>query len=102
MDASEEVAALAPSIMRIYFLGLAVVGLSVVTSYYLQASLKRGKASLISALRGIILPIFFALTLPLIFDYNAIWWAIPLSEFITAIIAALFLLTERSTKNASI
>ncbi len=92
MNASDEVIKLAPSIMRTCFLGLSVAGISVVSSYYLQSCLKRGTASLISALRGIILPVFFAFTFPGVFGYNSIWWALPLSEFITAITAILCLI----------
>ena len=102
MDASEEVLRLSPRIMRICFLGLSVIGISILSSYYLQASLKKGLASLIAALRGIILPVSFAIILPLIFDFNAIWWALPLSEFITAAISvALLILTSRKKEGAS-
>ncbi len=101
MDATDEVLAIAPKIMRTCFLGLFLVGLSVLTSYYLQASLKQGLASIISALRGIILPVSFAFTLPLAFGYDAIWWAIPLSEFITAGVSVTLLLLTSRAKNAS-
>jgi Na+-driven multidrug efflux pump len=101
MDATEEVLSIAPGIMRKCFMGLFLVGFSVVSSYYLQASLKRGLASIISALRGIILPVFFALTLPFIFSYDAIWWSIPFGEFITAAVSVCFLISSHKTKNAS-
>lgn len=101
MDATEEVLLIAPKIMRTCFLGLCLIGFSVVTSYYLQASLKKSLASLISALRGIILPVSFAFILPAFFGYNAIWWAFPLSEFITAIVALVSLITTSKRKNAS-
>lgn len=100
MDATEEVLAFAPKIMRTCLLGLFLAGFSVLTSYYLQASLKRGCASLISSLRGIILPVSFAFLLPLIFGKNAIFWAIPLSELITACVSATFLITTTRTKSA--
>lgn len=96
MDATDEVLALAPRIMRTCLLGLSLAGISILTSYYLQASLKRGLASLVSSLRGILLPVLFAFMLPLCFGYDAIWWAIPISEFITAIISiTLIFLTSR-------
>lgn len=101
MDATDEVLALAPKIMRTCFAGLCLIGFSVLTSYYLQATLKRGLASLIAALRGIILPVSFAFLIPLVFDYNAIWWALPLSEFITAIAAASCLIYTSRKKSAS-
>lgn len=100
MDATEEVLLIAPKIMRICFLGLIFVGLSILSSYYLQASLKRFAASLISALRGIILPVTFALVLPALFGYEAIFWAIPISEFITAGVSVLLLTTSSRTKSA--
>ena len=95
MDTNEEVLLLAPKILRTCFLGLSVIGISILTSYYLQASLKRGLASLISALRGIILPIFFAIALSAIFGFDAIWWAIPISEFITAAVSVVLLFVTR-------
>lgn len=101
MDTTEEVLSLAPKIMRTCFLGLFLASISVLTSYYLQALLKRGLASLVSSLRGIILPVLFAFTLPAIFGYEGIWWAIPLSEFITATFCVILILLTSKTKNAS-
>lgn len=101
MDATDEILALAPGIMRKCLSGLFLVGFSVVSSYFLQASLKRGKASMISAFRGILLPVLFAFVIPPLFGYGAIWWAIPLSEFITAILASFFLFRRKREKSAS-
>ena len=101
MDTTEEVLSLAPKIMRTCFLGLFLVSISVLTSYYLQALLKRGLASLVSSLRGIILPVLFAFALPAILGYEGIWWAIPLSEFITATVCVILILLTSKTKNAS-
>jgi len=101
MDLTPQALEIGPNIMRTYSSGMFLVGISVVSSYYLQASLNRVPASVISALRGVILPIFLALILPLAFDYSAIWWAVPLAELITAFISIIFLIFAEKKKRLS-
>lgn len=97
MDTTPETLAIGPSIIRIYSSSLFIVGISIVASYYLQSILKRGASSLISSLRGIILPILFAVILPLAFGYDAVWFAVPLAEGVCALSSAVFLfISERN------
>ncbi len=104
MDTTPEALEIGPDIIRIYSSAMLLVGISVVSSYYLQARLMRIASSIISALRGVVLPIVFAFIIPIVLDYSAIWWAIPLAELITAIVAIAFLIRASlcKTKKASL
>lgn len=91
MDINDEVAKIGPAILRKYMIAVGFTGVTLVISYHLQSALKRGASSALSLLRGLILPISFAFILPLIFGVEAIWFAIPLSELLTLILALFFI-----------
>jgi Na+-driven multidrug efflux pump len=97
MDVDEGVLAVGPSVMRIYFLGTFVTGVSIFATYYFQAVLRRGMCTLISLMRGIILPVLFATVLSGGVGPDALWWSIPLSELITflAVLVMLFIASLR-------
>ena len=87
MDVSDEVLAVGPGIVRLYSVCLIAMGFGMVFNYYFQSTLMRSACVITSVLRGLVFPVAFVLTLPLIFGYDLIWLAIPLAEIITALIA---------------
>ena len=87
MDVSDEVLAVGPGILRLYSICLVAMGFGMVFNYYFQSTLMRSACVITSVLRGLVFPVAFVLTLPLIFGYDLIWLAIPLAEIITALIA---------------
>ena len=89
MDVDEAVLAVGPRIVRLYSVSLLVVGFSIVCNYYFQSTLLRSACILISMLRGLILPVVFVLTIPLVFGYDYIWLGVPLGEVLTAVVAIL-------------
>lgn len=102
MDVNSEVLAIGPRIVRLYSLSLLVIGFSMVCNYYFQSTLLRGACVLVSVLRGLVLPVIFVFTLPLIFGYDFIWLAVPVGEILTAAIAiAIFTVRYRSRNNDS-
>ena len=89
MDVDAEVLAVGPRIVRLYSIGLVVIGFSMVCNYYFQSTLLRTACVLVSMLRGLIFPVLFVFTLPLIFGYDFIWLAVPVGEILTAAVAIL-------------
>ena len=61
-------------------------GINLVISAYLTAIHKPLASMIIALSRSFIFPVFFIFTLPLLFDKNGIFMAIPMAEFITFII----------------
>ena len=103
MDVNDEVLAVGPRIIRLYTLSLLVMGFGMVLNYYFQSTLMRSACTISSVLRGLVFPVTFVLTIPLILDYDFIWLAIPIGEFLTAIIAFLiFIPRYRALKHATV
>ena len=68
-----------------------------VCNYYFQSTLLRSACVLVSMLRGLILPILFVFTIPLLFGYDFIWLAVPAGEAITMLVAlAIFIIRFKS------
>ena len=102
MDVDDTVLAIGPRIVRLYSTSLLVVGFSLVCNYYFQSTLLKSACVLVSMLRGLIFPVVFVFTLPLIFGYDFIWLAVPVGEALTAVVAIiLFIIGFKSQKRAS-
>lgn len=96
MDVTDEVLAVGPGILRVYATSLLFMGVGVVGIYYLQSILRSRQSVALSLLRGFVLCVALMLLLPALFGFDAIWLTIPLSELVTAIIAAV--LMKKSAK----
>lgn len=99
MDVDASVLAVGPRIVRLYSISLLAVGFSMVCNYYFQSTLMRGACVLISMLRGLLLPILFVFTLPLIFGYDFIWLAIPAGEILTTLVALIIFIARFKSRN---
>ena len=103
MDVDADVLAVGPRIVRLYSLSLLIVGFSMVCNYYFQSTLLRSACVVISMLRGIVLPVLFVFTLPLLFGYDFIWLAIPLGEALTTVVAlTIFIIRYRQRAKAAL
>jgi putative MATE family efflux protein len=80
--------------IRIYFLVLPVVGFQVVSANYFMATGKPSKAIFLTLSRQIIFLIPAVLILPLYFKLDGIWMASPVSDFMSALLTAIFLFIE--------
>lgn len=100
MDVDASVLAVGPRIVRLYSISLLVVGFSMVCNYYFQSTLMRGACVLISMLRGLLLPILFVFTLPLIFGYDFIWLAVPAGEILTTLVALIIFIARFKSRNS--
>ena len=102
MDVDENVLAIGPRIIRLYSTSLIVIGFTLVCNYYFQSTLMKSACVLISMLRGLVFPVLFVFTLPLVFGYDFIWIAVPVGEALTAAVAiTIFTISFKSRKAAS-
>ena len=99
MDVDAEVLAVGPRIVRLYSIGLLVIGFSMVCNYYFQSTLLRTACVLISMLRGLIFPVLLVFTLPLAFGYDFIWLAVPMGEVLTTAIAIFIFVRSYRARN---
>ena len=91
MSATPEVIAIAPTIIRIYFLVFLFMGITVLSTYYLQSVMRSRMSVVIAALRSLVVSGLLLFILPLFFDLNGVLLALPVSELIVAIIALVYI-----------
>ncbi|MDR2816961.1 MAG: hypothetical protein LBB62_09715 [Proteiniphilum sp.] len=94
MDATVEILTLGPVIVRVFSFDYLLMGINIVTSYYLQALKQSASALAISLLRGFVICLILVILLPAIAGFNAIWLTMPLTELLTLFVA-LKLLREK-------
>ena len=94
MDVNDEVLDVGPRIIRLYSISLLAMGYGMVFNYYFQSTLMRSACVLTSILRGLIFPVIFVLSIPLVLNYDFIWLAIPVAEILTALIALLIFIPK--------
>ena len=96
MKPSPEVMAVAPPLLRQYFICFLFVPVNVLASYYLQA-VKRARASLaVSFLRSFLISGLLVYLFPLCFGTGSIWLVMVSAECIAAVISA-WLLNKKIT-----
>lgn len=80
--------------MRMFTLMLPIIGFQMVLGNYFQSVGKAKTAIIISLLRQVIVLIPMVIILPHFFGINGIWLSSPISDFISAFVAAYFLFHE--------
>lgn len=91
MDVDDAVLAVGPGIIRLYSLALPAASIAIVCCYYLQSTLQRSVSTLVSFLRGVLLPISLCLIIPLVSSIDYIWLAVPIAEAATAVFAMIYI-----------
>ena len=91
MDATPQVLAIAPTIVRLYSLSFILLPLNVFSTYYFQSLMKPGVAFGISIARGAVISGGLILLLPLILSETGLWLAMPLTELIVCVAAVFFM-----------
>ena len=87
--------ALSGTAIRIYSFAYIFLGLNLFIVGYFQSTLKPQISLLLCFLRGLILSGSFVLILPIFMGVSGIWFAVPLAELCTLIIAFLFMKRSR-------
>ncbi|MCD8088070.1 MAG: multidrug transporter MatE [Oscillospiraceae bacterium] len=95
MSPSEEVLAVAPGLVRRYFLVFLPLGITVLATYYLQSILRFQMSMAVSVLRSFALSGLALWLLPTALGTNGVMLALPLSEALTAVVAAVCIRRSR-------
>ena len=88
MSPTETILAMAPAIIRAYAISFLLLPFNIFSTYYFQAILQPKAAFVVSVARGLVISGVLILTLPLIAGPDSLWFAMPVTELITAVYAA--------------
>lgn len=91
MQMTPEVKEVTPYIMRMFSLSYIPQAVCVYCVFYLQSIVHAKKATVVSLLRGVILNGAFLIIFPIFFGGNSIWWAIFMAEFVTMLVAIVYM-----------
>ena len=84
MQPTQEILSIAPAIIRSYGLSFLLLPLNIFSTYYFQALLRPGVSFAVSVGRGALLSGALICLLPVLAGPSAIWFAMPVTEAITA------------------
>lgn len=97
MDATPEVLAMAPGIIRPYFLLFLFLGITVLSTYYLQSTMRGSMSMIVAAMRSVVISGLLLIILPYHMKILGVWLALPVSELITSAIALCYIKREYSS-----
>lgn len=80
--------------LKTFMFMLPVIGFQIVSTNYFQAVGKAKVAMFLSLCRQVITLIPLLLIIPPIFELNGVWYCGPISDFISSLITAIFLMRE--------
>lgn len=100
LNPNEEILAMSPIAIRIYFIGFFVMGINMFVVGYFQSTAKPYLSLLVCLARGCVLSIIFVAILAPLFGIVGIWASVPLAELVTLFISIYFLIgkSNRQTK----
>ena len=88
MSPTPEILAMAPAIIRAYALSFLFLPFNIFSTYYFQAIMKPKAAFIVSVARGLIISGILILLLPVLFNADSLWFAMPVTELLVTIYAA--------------
>ncbi len=100
INPNQEILAMTPTAIRIYFIGFFVMGINMFAVGYFQSTAKPKLSLLICLARGCVLSIIFVTILAPLFGINGIWASVPLAEFVTLALSIYFLV-GKSTRQTN-
>lgn len=89
MSPTEAILEMTPVIIRTYAVSFLLLPFNIFSTYYFQAIMKPGQAFVVSVARGLVISGLLILVLPAIGGGSAVWLAMPATELVTAVYAAL-------------
>lgn len=89
-EGNKELARIAHTGLRIYFLGFLAAGVNIVTAACKGALEQAGESFLISVMRGLICIVIYAAVLSKLFGMTGIWAAFPATEATTLLLSVFF------------
>ena len=91
LNPNEEILAMSPTAIRIYFAGMLVMGINMFAVGYFQSTAKPALSLALCLLRGCALSILFVKILAPLLGIVGIWMSVPLGEIVTLFIAIYFM-----------
>ncbi len=88
MAPTEEILAMAPSIVRTYALSFLLLPFNIFSTYYFQATINPRAAFAVSVGRGLMISGILIMLLPAAFGAGSLWLAMPITELLVAVYAA--------------
>ena len=88
MAPTPEILDMAPAIIRIYALSFLLLPFNIFSTYYFQAIMKPKAAFIVSVARGLVISGVLILVLPALVSADALWFAMPVTELLTALYTA--------------
>lgn len=88
MSPTETILAMAPSIIRAYAISFLLLPFNIFSAYYFQAILQPKAAFIVSVACGLVISGALILMLPLLAGADSLWFAMPITELVTAVYAA--------------
>ena len=88
MTPTQEILEMAPAIVRAYSISFLLLPFNIFSTYYFQAIMQPRAAFVVSVARGLIISGILILLLPVTFGADSVWFAMPITELITAVGAA--------------
>ena len=79
---------MAPAIIRAYAISFLLLPFNIFSTYYFQAILQPKAALIVSVARGLVISGALILMLPLLAGADPLWFAMPITELVTAGYAA--------------
>ncbi len=77
-----------PAIIRAYAISFLLLPFNIFSTYYFQAILQPKAAFIVSVARGLVISGALILMLPLLAGADSLWFAMPITELVTAVYAA--------------
>lgn len=87
MTPTKEILAIAPNIIRSYGISFLLLPINIFSTYYFQALMKPVTSFLVSVSRGALISGIFIHLLPVLAGADAIWFSMPLTEFVVSVYA---------------
>ncbi len=85
MTPTEEILAIAPTIIRRYSISYLLLPFNIFSTYYFQALMQPGTAFAVSVSRGAVISGALIYLLPAVAGADAIWFAMPITELVVAV-----------------
>ncbi len=88
MAPTQEILNMAPAIIRTYALSFLLLPFNIFSTYYFQAIMQPKAAFVVSVARGLVISGILILLLPRLVGAEFLWFAMPITELLTAMYAA--------------
>ena len=88
MAPTQPILEMTPAIIRTYALSFLLLPVNIFSTYYFQAIMRPKAAFIVSVARGLVISGALILMLPLLAGADSLWFAMPITELVTAVYAA--------------